>query len=78
MNFRGAHAAGVLFSAAGRKLASVRGAIFKRGLGDAASRKELFGGPPNRYMRATCAPPESYANTLSVSFLFINLMAMCS
>ena len=47
MRIRGAHAAGVLFSAAGRKLASVRSAIFKRGLGDAESLKELFGGPPN-------------------------------
>ena len=61
-----AHAAGVLFSAAGRKLASVRARFFKRGLGDAASRKELFGGPPN----ATRGPrvlPRSYANRVLVS-----------
>ena len=77
MRIRGAHAAGVLFSAAGRKLASVRGAIFKRGLGDVASPKELFGGPPNG-ARGPRVLPGSYANTLSVSLLFINLMAMCS
>ena len=77
MRIWGAHAAGVLFSAAGRKLASVRSAIFKRGLGDAASPKELFGAPPNG-TRGPRVLPRSYANTLSVSIVFINLMAMCS
>ena len=77
MRIRGAHAAGVLFSAAGRKFESVRSTIFKRGLGDAASPKELFGGPPNG-TRGPRVLPRSYANKLSVTFVFINLMAMCS
>jgi hypothetical protein len=74
---RGAHAAGVLFSAAGRKFESVSGAIFKRGLRDAVSPKELFGGPPNG-TRGPRVLPRSYANKLLVIFVFINLMAMCS
>ena len=77
MRIRGAHAAGVLFSAAGRKLASVRRAIFKRGLGDAASAKEPFGAPPNG-TRGPRVLPGSYANALSITCVFINLIAMCS
>jgi hypothetical protein len=43
MRIRGAHAAGVLFSARWPKTRERE----KRG---------LFGGPPNRYTRAACAP----------------------
>jgi hypothetical protein len=71
MRIRGAHAAGVLFSAAGRKLGDVRSAISQEELrGDAASPKELFGAPPNN-TREPRVLPGSYANTLSVSFVFI-------
>jgi hypothetical protein len=67
----------VLLSAAGRKLASVRSAIFQeKVLGNAASPKELFGVPPNG-TRGPRVLPRSYANMLSVSFVFIILMAMC-
>jgi hypothetical protein len=78
MRIWGAHAAGVLFSAAGRKLASVRSAVFQEKVwemprlskGCSAARRTVHAG-------RVCSP-ESYANTLSVSFPFINLMAMCS
>jgi hypothetical protein len=76
MRIRGAHAAGVLFSAAGRKLTRVRSAIFQEKVwemprlpkGCSARRRTVYAG-------RVCSP-ESYAHTLSVSFVFINLMAM--
>jgi hypothetical protein len=46
-------------------------------LGNAASPKELFGAPPNG-TRGPRVLPRSYANTVSLTFVFINLMAMCS
>jgi len=65
MRIRGAHAAGVLFSARWPKTRERE----KRG---------LFGGAAEPVHAGRVCSPESYANTLSVSFLFINLMAMCS
>jgi hypothetical protein len=46
-------------------------------LGNAAFPKELFGAPPNG-SRGPRVLPRSYANTVSLTFVFINLMAMCS
>jgi len=48
----------------------------REALGDAASPQGRFGGPPNG-TRGPRVLPRSYANTLSVTFVFINLMAMC-
>ena len=63
MRIRGAHAAGVLFSAAGRKLDRVRSTLLKRSLRHAAYPKELFGAPPNS-TRGPRVLPRSHVNML--------------
>src|SRR2546428_7979547 len=74
MRIRGAHAAGVLFSVAGRNLRA-RKHDFQGKSEDCRVSQRAVRRPAEQYTRGRVCSPE-VANMLWVSFVFINLMSM--
>jgi hypothetical protein len=76
MSIRGAHAAGVLFSAAGRKFESVRSTVFQEKVSDMPRFPRAVRRAAEQYTRAACAPQKSRERAFA-RLVSTNLMVMC-